>query len=86
MKAAYPGTPGDHAGRTLKTTAKHLVSLLSAHGTEYLFLSPSTGTAAQEAVYAVYWVRVARSHDSMPAMCTVAQERARSASPPVIAA
>ena len=36
---------------TLKTTAEHLVSLLAAHGVEYLFLNPGTDTApVQEAV------------------------------------
>jgi acetolactate synthase-1/2/3 large subunit len=39
---------------TLKTTAEHLVSLLAAHGVEYLFLNPGTDTApVQEAVYAL---------------------------------
>lgn len=38
----------------LKTTAEHLVSLLAAHGVEYLFLNPGTDTApVQEAVYAL---------------------------------
>src|ERR1700761_7661607 len=38
----------------LKTTAQHLVSLLAAHGVEYLFLNPGTDTApVQEAVYAL---------------------------------
>ena len=39
---------------TLKTTAEHLVSLLAAHGVEYLFLNPGTDTApVQEAVYSL---------------------------------
>lgn len=39
-------------GMKLKTTAEHLVSLLAAHGVEYLFLNPGTDTApVQEAVY-----------------------------------
>ena len=38
----------------LKTTAEHLVSLLAAHGVEYLFLNPGTDTApVQEAVYSL---------------------------------
>jgi acetolactate synthase-1/2/3 large subunit len=38
----------------LKTTAEHLVSLLAAHGVEYLFLNPGTDTApVQEAVHAL---------------------------------
>lgn len=38
----------------LKTTAEHLISLLAAHGVEYLFLNPGTDTApVQEAVYAL---------------------------------
>ena len=38
----------------LKTTAEHLVSLLGAHGMEYLFLNPGTDTApVQEAVYSL---------------------------------
>jgi acetolactate synthase I/II/III large subunit len=44
----------DHADMKLKTTAEHLVSLLAAHGVEYLFLNPGTDTApVQEAVYAL---------------------------------
>jgi acetolactate synthase-1/2/3 large subunit len=38
----------------LKTTAEHLVSLLAAHGVEYLFLNPGTDTApVQEAVFSL---------------------------------
>ena len=38
----------------LKTTAEHLVSLLAAHGVEYLFLNPGTDSApVQEAVYSL---------------------------------
>lgn len=38
----------------LKTTAEHLVSLLAAHGVEYLFINPGTDTApVQEAVYSL---------------------------------
>ena len=38
----------------LKTTAEHLVSLLAAHGVEYLFLNPGTDSAPlQEAVYSL---------------------------------
>jgi acetolactate synthase-1/2/3 large subunit len=38
----------------LKTTAEHLVTLLAAHGVEYLFLNPGTDTApVQEAVYSL---------------------------------
>ncbi len=44
----------------LKTTAEHLVSLLAAHGVEYLFLNPGTDTApVQEAVYSLAGGRAA---------------------------
>jgi acetolactate synthase-1/2/3 large subunit len=51
-RLARPRSLGGHV--KLKTTAEHLVSLLAAHGVEYLFLNPGTDTApVQEAVYAL---------------------------------
>jgi acetolactate synthase-1/2/3 large subunit len=51
-RLARPRSPGGYV--KLKTTAEHLVSLLAAHGVEYLFLNPGTDTApVQEAVYAL---------------------------------
>ena len=76
-RLARPRSPGGYV--KLKTTAEHLVSLLAAHGVEYLFLNPGTDMApVQEAVYALeeaglsarhlqWWLRfldeLARGHE-----------------------
>src|ERR1700739_3840874 len=54
-RRARPTRPAPLGGQVkLKTTAEHLVSLLAAHGVEYLFLNPGTDTApVQEAVYSL---------------------------------